>query len=80
MYQLAAGQETSTVNLLAFFLRLKTEKCALGVNKSEITGENPFNGDLVEIEGSHESSKDEKTRFYVFLQICYPCFNPQTVK
>ena len=50
------------------------------INKSKITGENTFNGDDFEIEGSHESSKDEKTLFWVFLQICYPCFNPQTAK
>ena len=46
------------------------------LNKSKITSENTFNGDHFEIEGNHESSKDEKTLFWVFLQICDPCFNP----
>ena len=44
-------------------------------NKSKITGENTFNGDHFEIEDNHELSKDEKSLFWVFLQICDPCFN-----
>ena len=58
------------MNLLAFFLRFQTKERVLRVNKSNITGENAFDGDLFAIEDNHESSKDEKTWFYVFLQIC----------
>ena len=43
------------------FLRFQTEEQVLRVNKSEITGENAFNGDLFETENNHESSKDAKT-------------------
>ena len=46
------------------------------VNKSKITGENTFNGDHFQVEGNHKPSKDEKTLFWVFLQICYRYFNP----
>ena len=69
-------QQTNTVKLLVYFLRFQTGERVLRVNKSKITGENTFNGDHFEIEGNHESSKDEKTLFWVFLQICDPCFNP----
>ena len=68
------------MKLSAFFLRFQTEERVLRVNKSKITGENTFNGNDFEIEGNHESSKDEKTLFWVFLQICYPCFNTYTAK
>ena len=53
-------QQTSTVKLPAFFLRFQTKECILRVNKSDITGENTFNGDLFEIDDNHESSKDKK--------------------
>ena len=66
--------------LPASFLRFQTEEGVLRVNKSQITGENTFNGDHFEIEGNHGSSKYEKTLFWVFLQICDQCFNPQTAK
>ena len=46
-----------------FFLKFQTEKRVLRVNRSETTGESAFNGDLFEIEGKHESSKDENTWF-----------------
>ena len=46
------------------------------MDKCKITGENTFIGDHFEIEGNHESGKDKKTLFWVFLQICYACFNP----
>ena len=46
------------------------------INKNKITGENTFNGDHFEIEGKHESSKDKKTLFSIFLQILYRYFNP----
>ena len=48
-------------------------------NKSKITDENTFNGDHFEIEDNHESSKDEKSLFWVFLQICDPCFTDSAV-
>ena len=54
----------------------KWDKFLDGFDKSKITGKNTFNGDHFEIEGNHESSKDEKTLFWVFLQICDQCFNP----
>ena len=57
-------QQTSTVKISAFFfLRFQTKKRILRVNKSEITGENAFNGDLFDIDDNHESNKDEKTWF-----------------
>ena len=51
------------MKLPAFFLGFQTEERVLRVNKSEIAGENAFNGDLFEIEDNHESSKDEKSWF-----------------
>ena len=51
------------MKLPAFFLSFQTEERVLRVNKSEIAGENAFNGDLFETEDNHESSKDEKTWF-----------------
>ena len=54
--------------------KFQSEEHVLRVNKSKITGENTFNGDHFEIQGNHESSKDEKTLFCVFLQICDRCF------
>ena len=59
-----------------FFLKSQTEERILRVNKSEITGENAINGDLLEVEGNHESSKDENTWFLVFLKRFYPRLNP----
>ena len=56
-------QQTSTVELTAFFFSFQTEERVLRVNKSEITGGNAFNGDLFEIKDNHESSKDEKPWF-----------------
>ena len=72
----AAVQQTSTLNLPAFFLRFQTEERILRVNKSKITDENPFNGDHFEIEDNHGSIKDEKALFWVVFQICDQCFNP----
>ena len=46
------------------------------VKKSEITGENTFNGDHFEIETNHGPSKYEKTLLWVFLQNCDQCINP----
>ena len=66
--------------LPGFFLRFQTEECVLRVDKSKITGENTSNGDHFEIVGNYESSKDEKTLFWVILQICYPRFNPFNAK
>ena len=56
-------QQTSTVKLPTVFLRFQTEERLLKVDESEITGENAFNRDLLQIEDNHESSKDEKTWF-----------------
>ena len=51
------------LNYRQFFLRFQTEERILRINKSEITGENAFSGDLREIENNHEYSKDEKAWF-----------------
>ena len=51
MYQFAANQYSEITSI---FLRFQTEERILRVNKSEITGENAFNGDLLEIEDNHE--------------------------
>ena len=56
--------------------KFQREEHVRRVNKSEITGENSFNGDHFEIEDNHESSQDEKTLFWVFLQIRDQSFNP----
>ena len=61
---------------LPTFFKFQTEKHVRRVNKSEITGENSFNGDHFEIEDNHESSKDKKTLFWVFLQIRDRSVNP----
>ena len=50
-------QQTSTVKLPTLFFRFQTKERVLRVNKSEITGENAFNADLLEIEDNHESIK-----------------------
>ena len=42
--------QTSIVEITAFYLIYETEEHVLRVNKSEITGENSFNGDHFEIE------------------------------
>ena len=47
--------------ITCIFLRSQTEESVVRVNKSEITGENAFNGDPLEIEDKHESIKDEET-------------------
>ena len=76
MYQFAAGHQTSTLKLPAFFWRFETEEHIPRVNKSKITGENPFNADHFEIGGNHEPSKDKETLFLDILQICGQSFNP----
>ena len=53
MYQFAAAQQTITVKFPAFFFRFQTKEHVLSVNKSEITGENAFNGDILDIEDNH---------------------------
>ena len=68
--------KTSTVKIPAYFWRFQTEERVLRVNKSKITGENTFNGDNFEIEDNHESTEDDQTLFWFFLQICDSCFNP----
>ena len=64
------------MKLPAFLVSFQTEEHVLSIDKSEITGENAFTGVLCQIRDNHESSKDEKTSFYVFLQIGYQSFNP----
>ena len=51
------------MKLPTMFLRFQTEERLLKVDESEITGENAFNRDLLQIEDNHESSKYEKTWF-----------------
>ena len=63
------------MTLSAFFLRFQTAERVPSVNKSEINGENTFNGDYFQIEANHESTDDEESLFCVFLQICDQCFN-----
>ena len=46
-------------------MSFQTAKRVLRFNKSEITCENVFNGDLFENEDKHELSKDEKIWFQV---------------
>ena len=64
------------MKLPAFFCRFQTEESVLRVNKSRTTGKNTLNGNHFEIESNHELSKDGKTLFWVFLQICDSYFNP----
>ena len=65
-----------TAKLVVFFLRFQTKEQALRVNKSKITGRNPFKGNDFGIEDNHGSSKDKNILFGVFLEICDQCFNP----
>ena len=51
------------MKLPAFFSSFQTEECVLRVDKSQITDENAFHGDLFEIQDNNESSKDKKTWF-----------------
>ena len=76
MYYFAAAQKTSTLKLPATSKEFQTKERVLKVNKSEITGEDTFNGDHFRIQGNHKSSKGEKICFVFFLQICDPFFNP----
>ena len=69
-------QQTSTVKLTAFFEKFQTEEHVLRVNKTKSSDENTLNGNHFGTEDNHESSNNEKTLFWVFLQICKPCFNP----
>ena len=64
-----------TAKLPAFFQRIQTEERVLRVNKNKSTGENALNGDHLGTEGNHESSNNKRNLFWVFLQICDPCFN-----
>ena len=76
MYYFAAPQQTSAAKLPAFFQRFQTKEHVLSINKTKSSGENAFHGYHFETEGNHESSNDKKTLFWIFLQICDPCFNP----
>ena len=51
------------------FLRFQTEERIPKVNEIKIVGKNTFNGDHFETETNHESRKDKKALFWVFLQI-----------
>ena len=62
--------------LPAFFERFQTEERVLRINKTKSSDENALNGNHFGTQGNHESSNDEKALFWVFLQICDPCFNP----
>ena len=50
-------------------MRFQTEEHVLRVNKSKITGENAFHGDLFETEDNHESIKPEKLGFTYFSRL-----------
>ena len=65
-----------TAKLVVFFFRFQTKEQALRVNKSKITGRNPFKGNDFGIEDNHGSSKGKNILFAVFLEICDQCFNP----
>ena len=67
---------TNTVKLTAFSWKFQTKGRFLWVNKSKITVKNTFNEDNLAIAGNHEANKDKKSLFWVFLQICCPCFTP----
>ena len=63
MYLFAAAQQTSTMKLPTFYLRLQTEERFLSINRGEITGENAFHVDLCEIEDKYKKGKGEETWF-----------------
>ena len=68
------------MKLPTLHLNFQTKEYVPRVNKSEITGENVFNGDYFEIEDNHKSSKEKKFWFQIYFQIFYPLFNPYTAK
>ena len=74
IYRFVAVQQTSTLKLPANSSEFQTKEHFLSVNKSEITGENAFNGNDFGVEGNHRSGKEEKIAFSLFWQICDPCF------
>ena len=59
-------QGTNTLKLEVFFLNFQIKENVLRVNKGQITVENTFNLDHLEIKGSHESNKAEKYFFGFF--------------
>ena len=63
IYLFAAAQQTSTMKLPTFYLRLQTEERVLSIDKGEITRENAFHGDLCEIEDKHKKGTGEETWF-----------------
>ena len=69
-------QQTSTVNLPAFFSIFQTQEHVLRVHKSKITGENTFNGDSFGSEGNQESSNNAKYLFWVVLSDLRPVVLP----
>ena len=71
-----ANQYCKITRTFCLFLRLQTKELVLKVNIIKITGENTFNKDQFKIEGSHGSSKEKKTLFWLFLQFCDQRFIP----
>ena len=69
MYYFAAVQQTSTVKLPTFFQRFQAKVHVLRVNETKITIKNVANQDHFRTESNLESSNDEKTWFWAFLQI-----------
>ena len=50
-------------------MRFQTEEHVLRVNKSQITDENSFNGNLLETEDKHEYRKGKKFDFMYFADL-----------
>ena len=80
MQQFAAVQQTNILKLPTFFMRFQSHDRISRVKKSKITSQNTFNGYNFHVKGNHESIKNEKTLFQVFLQNIKSCFNLQTAK
>ena len=71
-------KSNSTTKLEAFFETLLNDVRPLGVSGSKGAAEKAFNGNLFGMESKQDSNNDKKVSFYVFLQICKPCFSPYT--
>ena len=75
MYQFAAAQQTNTVKTARFVFSFRSEEPVLKVNKSEITGEHAFKGDLLQIEDKYQLSKDEKLDLSNFFRFATRVLN-----
>ena len=64
-----------TLPAFFFFFEISNKRVHLRVNKTDITSENDFNGDLFEINNDHEYSKDEKSWFEVFCRFATRALN-----